>query len=93
MTERSRKNEAVILQGLQRIGQVRVAKELGVSEATISRFKDSNLQQVAEIIAACELKIVPQNIRCYSEDSINAMLILAGQRMDQLKTASDLEEE
>lgn len=93
MSERSRKNESIVLQGLGRIGQVHIAKELNVSEATISRFKENCLQQFSEIIAACGLKIVPESVHCYSDDSINAVLTLAGQRMDQLKKASDLEEQ
>lgn len=71
MDARSRKNHSAILHGLGRVGQVNVAKQLNVSETTISRYKDHDSQRCASILASCELKVVPEDMHCYSEEYIN----------------------
>ena len=85
--ERSRKNNSSILQGLSRIGQVTVAKSTNLSEATISRWKENGVAQCSEILAACQLKVVAENMHCYSEDYIEHLHYFAQIGM---KAAPDL---
>lgn len=63
-TERTRKNLAAIFQALSAAGQANVAKDLEVSEPTISRMKDKDFPETAKALAVLELKVVPEKFRC-----------------------------
>ena len=82
---RARKNLAAILSGLAKTGQVNVAKALEVSEATISRFKDSEAPSCARLLSASGLKVVPIEYRCMKPAVATMLLELAGQQIDQLR--------
>lgn len=77
------------MQGIHRQGQVRIAEAIGVSEATISRMKSEQLGQVAAVIAAAGLKVVPDSMRCYPAKKMNAILELA---RDHLNAVDDVEQ-
>lgn len=76
-TETARKNEQLVLQSLARVGQVRVAEAMGVSESTVSRYKNGELAQLAGFIAALGLKVVPTEYRCMDPEKNKALLTLA----------------
>jgi hypothetical protein len=88
--ERSRKNEATILQGLARAGQVHVAEFMGVSESAVSRLKSERLVEISDFITACGLKVVPQEMQCYRPASIAALIELARERMEELTSPEQL---
>lgn len=48
----ARKNEKIILQRLAELGQVNVAKAMGVDESTISRMKNGDIAKAALLLAA-----------------------------------------
>jgi hypothetical protein len=52
--------QTAILGRMAEVGQARVAEAAGVSDATVSRWKDGALEQAARILAALGLKVVPQ---------------------------------
>jgi hypothetical protein len=58
---RARKNLGVLLHGLAEASQVKVAARLRVSESTISRMKDAEYEKIAAFVAACGLKLVPED--------------------------------
>jgi hypothetical protein len=89
-SERARKNFATILHGLARIGQATVAGEIGVSESTVSRLKDGDLERLAALLAACELKVVPQHFKCAKPEIIEAALVFALAGMQQISRDSGL---
>lgn len=76
------------MHGIHRHGQVRIAEAVGVSEATISRMKSEQLAQVAAVIAAAGMKVVPEEMRCYPAKKLNAILELA---RDHLNALDDVE--
>lgn len=83
ITERARKNESAILQGLASAGQATVAKHLECSESTVSRMKsEGELRQMAKLLAACGLKVVPQEYRCAKPEIIEAAMVFARAAMN-----------
>lgn len=80
----TRKNQQLILRGLASVGQAFVATQLGVNESTVSRWKDTDIERFAKMLAVLGLKVTPQTHRCYDEPTIQAMLTLARQRMEQI---------
>jgi transcriptional regulator with XRE-family HTH domain len=74
---RARKNGAAVLHAFGRVGQVAVAEALGISESTVSRLKNSELEQWASLLAALGLKVVPVEMRCFNPEKIGAILTLA----------------
>lgn len=84
ITERSRKNESTILQGLQSAGQVHVAAAMGVSESTVSRMKsEGEIRRIGTLLAACGLKAVPKDYRCAKPEVIDAYLTIARAALNQ----------
>lgn len=72
--ERSRKNHSVILRRLASIGQASLAVALGVSEATISRWKSEQAEQCAKALAVLGLKVVPIEYECYKAETVDWLL-------------------
>lgn len=87
--ERTRKIVQVIFQRLSSVGQVAVAEQLSVSEATVSRMKD-DVPRFAGMLSRLGLKVVPVEMKCYDENTLASILQLAQQRMAQLQTPSQL---
>lgn len=88
--ERARKNLQSILQALATVGQASVAEAIGVSESTVSRMKDGELERLAQLLAALGLKVVPEAVKCYEPAFIESIFQLAKQRMAQVESASEL---
>ena len=76
-------NEASMLRQLQRIGQVNVARAAGVSEASITRWKDGELSRMSIALAAMGLKVVPVENKCFQPEYIDALRMLARQALDE----------
>lgn len=68
-------------QFLQRIAspgsQAEMAKTIGMSEPTFSRFKTEQMETLFEALALAGLKLVPANEQTYSPEQIQALLCLA----------------
>lgn len=88
--ERARKNEAAILNGLSRAGQVNVAAAMNVSESTISKLKGEELRKLARLLAGCGLKAVPAEMQCFDPNTLQAVVQLAKERMSQVDTLDQL---
>lgn len=87
---RSRKNLSTILKALANVGQVRVAEAIGKDESTVSKMKDKDLPQLARILAACGLKVVPESVRCFDPRQIEAILHLAKARLAEIENSDQL---
>ncbi len=84
ISERTRKNFSTILQGLASAGQASVSRHLGVSESTVSRMKsEGELEDLAKLLAACGLKVVPQGYRCAKPEIIEAAMVFARAAMNR----------
>lgn len=90
--ERSRKNHAAILAGLARVGQVNVAAALGVHESKVSKMKsEGDLQQLSTLLAACGLKAVPIEMRCFDPKFVETLLWQAQQYLNRIGGIDQLE--
>ena len=74
---RANKNLSEILRAMRVAGQVRVAELMGCSESAVSRMKDGTLPDLAALLAACGLKVVPESFKTYAPDRIAALTTLA----------------
>lgn len=88
---RARKNYVQLMQKLASVGNLAVAEAVGVDESTISRMKPEKFQEFAKILAVLELKIVPNEMKCFDEKEIAAILQLARSRMVDIESVDQLE--
>jgi len=89
-TERARKNLTLILRRLASVGQVRIADGLGISEATVSRWKAEEAEQCAAILALLGVKVVPEEMRCFDPQKIGAILDLAKAHLAEIEKPEQL---
>jgi len=89
VSERARRNLSAILRALATVGQVRAAERMGVSESTLSRMKDADLQRIADLLAACGLKVVGEDLKLYQPERIAAILELARLGIDRAAEPSE----
>lgn len=82
LDERARKNLAAIFQGLSDASQVEVAKRLDVSEATITRMKEKEAVEASRLLAACDLKIVPDRFECVDPAYLSGLRLMARMHLD-----------
>ena len=75
--ESARKIETTLRNRLAEIGQVRMADKLNVSESTIARWKDAEIEKLALYIAGLMLKVVPSDANLIHADEVKAMRTLA----------------
>lgn len=98
---RAVKNSNAISRALQSVGQNTVAEALGRDESLISAMKnqkvrkagakaESEIEFIGRFLAACGIKTVPEEMRCYRPDSIQAILTLAHERMKQIEHPDEL---
>lgn len=75
--ERSRKIERIILQRLADKTQTAVAVELGLSESKISRIKNDDLPEIANLLRCLGLKVVPDDSLEVSQAELKSIKTLA----------------
>jgi hypothetical protein len=89
--ERSRKNEALILNRLAAAGQVHAAAAIGVHESTINKMKEKgDFERTALFLAFLGLKVVPIEMKCYDPVQMDAIFALAKSRLNTMESASQL---
>lgn len=88
--EMTRRNEAAMLQQFAAMTGAEVAERLGVSEATVSRFKSDETERCAKYLAALNLKVVPVTSREFDEDLLEALLVLARRQLASVTAAAEL---
>jgi DNA-binding LacI/PurR family transcriptional regulator len=82
--------EALVMQAFARKGHQLIADEIGASEATVSRLKNEHLANFIKALAAAGLKVVPDHMRCYPDDQIEAIFRLAQAHMRQMESSRQL---
>ncbi|GEM_PF-5121350 len=65
--ERSRKAHSQVLQGMKEIRQAAIAAAMGVSESTVSRIKNDDLEACIQFLYHAGWKVVPQDYQCVPE--------------------------
>lgn len=88
---RARKSYSYLMQKLASVGNLAVAEAIGVDESTISRMKPEKFQEFARILAVLDLKVVPNEMKCFDEKEIGAILQLARSRMVDIESVEQLE--
>lgn len=68
--ERARNIERIMLQRFSEKTQAAIALETNASEASISRFKNDSMKDVAKIIVALGLKVVDEKDRVVKEEDL-----------------------
>ena len=71
--ESARKIETALRNALADMGQARVADKMNVSESTVSRMKDSSIEQFALFAAALNLNIVGKDQHVISATDLQAL--------------------
>lgn len=77
LSARARETEALLLKQLLSVGQKSVAESIGLSESTISRWKDGEIERWCKVIALLDLKLVPFSAQCHPASYIQALKTLA----------------
>lgn len=98
--DRARKNQAEILKGIARTGQQVAADCIGTSVSTVSRWQTSEgttmgLEQIATLLAAVGLKVVPKDMKCFPAHEVQALFTLAKAhlaRSENIESMLDFEE-
>ena len=75
--ESARKIETTLRNQLAEMGQARVADKMNVSESTISRMKDADIDKFALFIAAINCNIVGKDQRVVSASDLQVLKHLA----------------
>ena len=75
--ERSRKIESIILQRLADKTQTSVAIEMGISESKLSRMKNDDLPEIANLLRCLGLKVVPDDSLEVSQAELKSIKTLA----------------
>lgn len=89
----ARKNYSMIVQRLASVGNAAVSHALGCDESTISRMKPEKFQQFAEILAVLDLKIVPDDMRCFKQSDVEYFMYGNKKWTEHLQSADDLTDE
>ena len=87
--ESARKIETLLRNRLAEVGQVRMADKLNVSESTVSRWKDSEIEKVALYLSGLMLKVVPSGANLINADEVKAMRTLAMRGLRSMEEGQD----
>ena len=80
--------QSTILRHLQEPGRaVAISTVTGISETTISRIKNDHLENVCQILAHADLKVVPTDHCTIAVDKLHAIAVLF---CDSFDSAEDL---
>ena len=80
--ESARKQLQIVLHALAGSTLSPVADAVGSDVSSLSRWKTERFPQLAEILAALELKIVPAGAMVYAADDIQALLHLSRRSLE-----------
>lgn len=75
--EKAREYQSLILQRFAVIGQRSVANALDVSDSTVSRIKTEQVESISLLLAALELKVVPEEWKLTCPQYLQAVETLA----------------
>ena len=73
----AQRNHSELLKALSELSQRRAAELLGISEATLSTWKNDHRERAAALMAACGLSLRPVTDRTLDEDHLAALETLA----------------
>ncbi len=74
---RARDFEALLLSRLLSVGQRAVADAIGVSESTVSRWKEGEIERWCKVLAHLGLQLVPEQAVVVNADYLRSLETLA----------------
>ncbi len=89
-SDTSRKIERAILHALADHGQAHAAAVMGVSESSVSRMKDDQIEALSRLLAAIGLKVVPAQYKCLDPIKAQAMVTLYEAAMRRITNPVEL---
>lgn len=89
-SETSRKIERTILHALAERGQAHAAAVMGVSESSVSRMKDGQIEAPSRLLAVIGLKVVPSQYKCLDPIKAQAMVTLYEAAMQRITNPVEL---
>ena len=93
IAEQTRKNQVAILNALHLFGQNNVAALLGESASTVTRWKESDAERLAALLAAIGQQVVSVKAHFLEEEHLHALETLARAGLSpRLKKASRAED-
>lgn len=81
----ARKNMQAVLRKLQIVGQVNVAKRLGVNESGVTRYKQSDLERAMLFLGALGIELPGEDKQLYETSVVEAMRVLAAANLAGIK--------
>lgn len=85
----SRNMQAHILQSLAAHGQSVAAEQMGVDSSTITRLKDSHLENLCNLMAVISLKVVRKDMKCYNPAKVEVLYALARDNLMKSEQVDD----
>lgn len=77
LDERAREFESLVLNRLLSAGQRSVADAIGVSESTVSRWKEGEIERWCKVLALLGLQLVPDQAVVVNADYLRSLETLA----------------
>lgn len=88
--ERARKNARIIGRHIDDAGLQPVADFAGISKSTVGAWFNENRDAMGKALAFMGLKVVPVTMKCYDPAEIEAILTLARNSVNRMRSADDL---
>lgn len=76
-TARAREIESLILRRLSSVGQRQVAEAIGLSESTVSRWKEGEIERWSKVLVLLGLQVVPDDVKCHPAEYIESLKTLS----------------
>lgn len=91
MPETARKSQSLVLQRLNQPGTAtRLARDLGVSEATISRIKTDSMSLFCELLDLLNLQVMDKHIVAVDPKAFESAAYLTGKAMSDTEICKQL---
>ena len=97
LSARARKGYTRLLRSLESSNEAQLAAALGMDGSSLSRLKNdkrqnglTNLETFCGILEALGLKVVPQEMQCFSRERVEALFVLSKGWMNRAHTVDDL---
>lgn len=88
--------QSQILNAIEATGQVAAAACIGIDPTGITKMKSvqgtakyGDIERICHLLAACGLKIVPANMKCYDAAKIDILFRLAKDNFQRLEEVDD----
>ncbi len=83
--------ESKLLRAAEKVGNQAIASAIGKDESLISKWRaEGRFLQTAQVLAACGLKVVPADAKCFKPEYVDSLLMLAKAHLDSMQDSQQL---